>query len=63
MPKGGSIVSVAGTIQKALDENPEIRIVLDIAARARDTEAKEPPREIGASTEVAAQPTHTQCAV
>ncbi len=51
------------TIKKALNENPDVRLVLEVAARARDAEAKEPPREIGAATEVAAIPTHPQCAV
>ena len=51
------------TIQKALKENPDLRLVLDIAARARETEARELPREIGAATEVVATPNNSQCAV
>jgi hypothetical protein len=50
-------------IQDALDKNPDVRLVLEIAARARDMEAKEPPREIGVATEVAAIPTNPQCGV
>jgi hypothetical protein len=51
------------TIKKAFDENPDVRIVLDIATRARDVETRELPREIGAATEVVAIPTNPQCAV
>jgi hypothetical protein len=50
-------------IKKALNENPDIRLVLDVAARARDTEARELPREIGASTEVVAIPCNPQIPV
>jgi hypothetical protein len=50
-------------IDKALSENPDILVVLEIAARARETEAKEPPREIGVSTEVAAISIDSQYAV
>ncbi len=56
-------MSVTQIIEKALEENPQIRIVLEAAARARDAEAKEPPKEISGSTEVVTVPTHTQCAV
>jgi hypothetical protein len=51
------------TIKKAFDENPDVRMVLDIATRARDTEARDLPREIGAATEVVAIPTNPQRAV
>jgi hypothetical protein len=47
-------------IQDAIETNPEIRLVLEIASRARDTEAREQPRELGSATEVVAIPTHTQ---
>lgn len=47
-------------IKTALDNNPEIRLVLEIAARARDAESKEQPRNIGMATEVAAVPTNSQ---
>jgi hypothetical protein len=47
-------------IQDAVDANPEIRLILEIAARARDTEAREQPRELSSATEVAAIPIHTQ---
>ncbi len=51
------------TIQNALDKNPDIRLVLEIAARAREAESKEPPRNIGIATETAAIPTNSQCLV
>lgn len=57
------VVSAAEMIEKALKENPDVRLVLDIAARARETESRELPREIGAATEVVAIPTNPQCAV
>ena len=50
-------------VEKALAENPEINLVLDIAARARAIEATELPREIGASTEVVAIPCNPQIPV
>jgi hypothetical protein len=50
-------------IKKALDENPEILLVLEIAARARDAESKEPPRNIGTATDIVAIPTNSQCLV
>jgi len=56
-------MSAAEMIEKALKENPDVRLVLDIAARARELEAKELPREIGVATEVTAIPTNPQCAV
>jgi hypothetical protein len=51
------------TIQKAIEDNPEIRVVLAIAERAREAEARELPREIGTATEVVAIPNNPQCAV
>jgi hypothetical protein len=51
------------TIQDAIDANPEIRLILEIATRARETEARELPREIGSSTEVVAIPINSQAAV
>lgn len=56
-------MSVEQTIKKALSENPEIRLILDIATRARDVQAQEPPREIGSSAEVIAVPLNTQHAI
>lgn len=56
-------MNAAEMIEKAVKENPDVRLVLDIAARARDTEARELPREIGAATEVVAIPVNPQCAV
>lgn len=50
-------------IDKALKENPEVLVVLEIATRARQTEDRELPREIGVSTEVAVIPTDSQRAV
>jgi hypothetical protein len=45
-------------VQKTLRDNPEIRLVLDIAARARQVEEQEAPRNIGVATDVTAVPTN-----
>lgn len=50
-------------LQKQIVENPEIRMVLEIAMRARDIEATQPARVIGIATDVAATPTNSQCPV
>ncbi len=47
-------------INEALMENPDIQVVPDNALRARETEARELPREIGISTEMAAIPIDLQ---
>ncbi|HLX84407.1 MAG TPA: hypothetical protein VKR59_10955 [Terriglobales bacterium] len=50
-------------VQEALKVNPEMQLVLDIAARARATEAQAAPAELRASTDVVAIPSKSQCAV
>lgn len=50
-------------VQKAMNDNPEVQLVLEIANRARDAEARELPREVGAATEVVALPINPQCAI
>lgn len=50
-------------IKKAMRENPDVRLVLDIAARTQEMESREIPRELGMSTEVATTPTNPQTAV
>ena len=47
-------------IKDALDRNPEIRLVLEIAARAREVESKDPPRNMEVATETVAIPTNSQ---
>lgn len=54
---------VTQLIKNALEANPEVRLVLEIASRARDAESREAPRELGASTDVTAIPSHPQCGV
>jgi len=56
-------MSVAEIVEKALKENPDIRLALEAANRARDAESKEAPREIGMATEVVAIPLNPQCPV
>ncbi len=58
-----STLNTAEMIEKTLKENPEVRLILDIAARARETEGREPPREIGTATGVVAIPSNAQRAV
>jgi hypothetical protein len=50
-------------IKKALKENPEIQLVLEIADRARQAEAHSGPRNIGVATDVAVVPTNLPCPV
>ncbi len=50
-------------IKDALEANPDVRLVLEIARRAREADSKEPPRELGASTDVRAIPINPQCGV
>jgi len=50
-------------VQKAIKANPDIQLVLDIAARAREAEARTPPAELRPTTEVVALPTNPQCIV
>jgi len=47
-------------IKDALDRNSEIRLVLEIAARAREVESKDPPRNMEVATETVAIPTNSQ---
>lgn len=47
-------------IKQAIHDNPEIALVLEIAARAREIDERTPPQELRASTEVAALPLHAQ---
>jgi hypothetical protein len=56
-------MNAAEMVQKAVDENPDIEAVLQIALRARETEARDLPREISVTSEVVAIPTNSQCAV
>lgn len=56
-------MDTAQVIKDALDANPDVRLVLEISARARDAESKEPPRSIGFATDIVAIPTNSQCLV
>jgi hypothetical protein len=56
-------MNIEKVIKSNLKENPEVRLVLEIAARARDLEALEPPREIGFATDIVAIPTKSQSLV
>ena len=51
------------TLRRALGQNPEMLLVLEMAKRAREIESVQPPREISVSTDVIATPTNSQCPV
>jgi hypothetical protein len=53
----------AQLIRDAIEKNPDIRLILEIAVRAREIESKEPPRNIGVATDIVAIPTNSQCLV
>jgi hypothetical protein len=50
-------------IQDVLDKNPDVRLVLEIAARALEVESKEPPLSNEMASDTVAQPTSVQCPV
>jgi hypothetical protein len=47
-------------VRNWMDENPDIRLVLEIAARANAIEFREPPRDLGMATDVIAVPINSQ---
>ena len=47
-------------IANAIRENPEVAVVLEISARARETEQRELAKELKPTTSVAANPTTAQ---
>jgi len=47
-------------IRDAVAENPEIRLILEIAARARDAEDKTPPVDFTPKNEVVTIPNNQQ---
>lgn len=47
-------------IKKATKDNPEIALVLEISARAREIEQRESPQELRPSTDVGVNPTAAQ---
>ena len=47
-------------VRKAVKDNPEVCLVLEIAARAREVEGREPVKELGATTSIGANPTAAQ---
>jgi len=47
-------------VNNALKENPEVRLVLEVSARARENEQREPAKELRPSTDVSANPTTAQ---
>ncbi len=49
-------VNIDATIQKVISENPDVRLVLEIALRARAAALNEPPIYIGMTTEIIAIP-------
>ena len=54
---------VATVVRNWIDENPDVRLVLEIAMRAHAVEFTEPPRNLGMATDIVALPTNSQCPV
>jgi hypothetical protein len=61
--KEGPNMTTKQIIRDAIESNPEIRLILDIATRARELEEKSFPLELRASADVVAIPVKLQCAV
>lgn len=53
-------VNAQQVVKDALSKNPDMRLVLEIAARAREVESKEPPISMDRATETVAVPTNPQ---
>jgi len=47
-------------IAKVVKDNPDIALVLEISARARESEQREPAKELRSANDVAANPTSAQ---
>jgi hypothetical protein len=47
-------------VKKAAKENPDIKLVLEVSARAREAEQREPAKELRPSTDVGMNPTTAQ---
>lgn len=56
-------VTSAEKLQEQIAKNPEVRTVLEIAIRARETEATQPALVIGIATDIVANPSNAQCPV
>src|SRR5208282_5343324 len=52
--RGATPVMVETVLLDGLQANPEVQIVMEIAMRARQVEAREPPREMDMITETVA---------
>jgi hypothetical protein len=52
-------MTVEKVIRVAAENNPEIRLVLDMAARARAAESAEPPRNVEAMSEIVSIPVNS----
>jgi hypothetical protein len=59
----GRVMSAAEIVEKALRDNPGIATILEAAERARRAESQQVPVDIGATSEVVANPTSSQCLV
>ena len=57
------IANTAQTVKDALDADPEIRLVIEIAQRARGLKSIEPPISIGMATDTATIAINSQCLV
>jgi hypothetical protein len=51
---------IATALRERINENPDVRLVREIAMRAQEMEAREPPRYIGIATDIAATHANSQ---
>lgn len=47
-------------VSKRINENPDVRLVLETATRAHVLESREPPRYIGVATDIAVTSANSQ---
>ena len=60
MKRKSEAMNIETLVQKQVEENTEVQLVLEIAMRARDAAAKEPPINIGMARDIIAIPTNSQ---
>jgi hypothetical protein len=54
------IMDAQKTVKKATEENPDIALVLEISARAREIEQREPAMDLRPTADVSANPATAQ---
>ena len=59
----GVSMKASNLIKRALMDDPEVRLVLEIAVRTRQAESTEPPKNVASTTDIVALPTNSQSPV